>query len=128
MKRFMAQMSVSSGVPSDIPGPAGLWHFPEKVPREGKKTLHQPTHLPTLPSQIPLPSGTRAGSQLRPLPGGPSPAPTERVGGGRVTLGGPGEYKVCVGYLGGERSFFHRLEEESTSVPSSESGVEKEGR
>ena len=45
-----------------------------------------------------------------------------------MTLGGPGEYKVCVGYLGGGRSFFHRLEEESTSVPSSESGVEKEGR
>lgn len=35
----------------DIPGPAGLWHFPEKVPREGKENTsptHPPTHSPCL--------------------------------------------------------------------------------
>jgi hypothetical protein len=52
MKRFAAQMSTRprrSPFKPDIPGPAGLWHFPENCEEgRGKKTLHHPTaHSPT---------------------------------------------------------------------------------
>lgn len=58
----------------DIPGPAGLWHFPEKVPREGKENI-LPTHPPTYPPcllRFLLPLALGLGLSSDPLPwGGP---------------------------------------------------------
>ena len=50
MKRFAARKSSQwrSSFKPDIPGPAGLWHFPEKVPREGRENnLPAPPQPPT---------------------------------------------------------------------------------
>lgn len=54
----------------DIPGPAGLWHFPEKVPREGKENT-LPTHPPTYPPgllRFLLPLALGLGLSSDPLP------------------------------------------------------------
>ena len=69
MKRFVAQMSVNSGgVLSGLTFQAqpasGISQ--KKCRGRGKKTLYPPTHLPTLPAEIPSPSGTWAGLELRP--------------------------------------------------------------
>ena len=56
----------------DIPGPAGLWHFPEKVPREGKENT-LPTHPPTYPPcllRFLLPLALGLGLSSDPLPWG----------------------------------------------------------
>lgn len=103
----------------DIPGPAGLWHFPEKVPREGKENTsqtHPPTHPPCL-FRFLIPSGAWAGPELQPLPrgggggGAHSCPPTEGPweGGGSVgeTLGGRRGSEGCGVPLAGREVSSH---------------------
>lgn len=76
----------------DIPGPASLWHFPEKV--KGEKTLYQPTQPPThsVFSDSCFLWGLSWARAPDPCPRGPILLPTEEVWGGwvsgGVTLGG----------------------------------------
>ena len=139
MKRFVAQMSVNSGgVLSGLTFQAqpasGISQ--KKCRGRGKKTLYPPTHLPTLPAEIPSPSGTWAGLELRPpaLGGGGRGEGGVCVGVGGVaqssaqTLEGePGEYRGGWGASGRGEGFLPWLQLESPSVPSSELGVEEEG-
>lgn len=116
-----------SAFKTDIPGPASLWHFPEKV--KGEKTLHQPTQPPThsVFSDSCFLWGLSWARAPDPCPRGPILPPTEEVWG--VGEWGGDSRRVqslkCVGCTGEGRGVSSRqFYVESTSVPS----FELEGR
>lgn len=116
----------------DIPGPAGLWHFPEKVPREGKENT-SPTHPPTYPPcllRFLLPLALGLGQSSDPLPwagGGGGGVGGVAQSSAQTLEGEPGEYRGGWGASGRGEGFLPRLQLESPSVPSSELEVEEEG-
>jgi hypothetical protein len=84
MKRLEGRMSMGRQLKSlfkfDIPGPAGLWRFPENS-EEGKKkkTLHQPTAHSLKSSRLRflVPSRDWVGLRARTPALGAIPLPTE---------------------------------------------------
>lgn len=119
MKRFVAPTEACEQR-GGLSSPAGLWHFPEKVPRRGGENA-LPTHPLAAHPAFSDPSalwGWGWAWAQTPILGAPVPLPTE----GRGPLGEPGGEEGCGAPPGGERTFFHRLQEECTSVPSSELG------